>query len=272
MYMYKENISLQRKNYLSKRRKNKTLVTVCRIGIVLVLFAAWEIAADIGAIDTFITSKPSRMVQTAISLFKTGDLLRHIGVTCLETVVGFLIGTVTGTLTAILLWSSKTLASILEPYLIVLNSLPKIALGPIFIIWIGSGKTAIIVMALTISLIVTVLEVYTAFSCVSEEKIKLIRCFGGSKLDVLLKVVLPSNVPAIVNALKVNVGLSWVGVIVGEFLVSKEGLGYLIVYGSQVFQLDLVMTSTLILAMCATAMYQCVAIAEKRLIKQSNYL
>jgi NitT/TauT family transport system permease protein len=166
-----------------------------------------------------------------------------------------------------MLWWSSFLARVLDPYLVVLNSLPKIALGPIFIIWIGAGPSAIIVMALAISLIVTILEVLSGFLSVNPEKVKLVRTFGANRLQLFTKVVLPSNVPAIINALKINVGLSWVGVIVGEFLVSKAGLGYLIVYGGQVFQLDLVMTSVLILSAAAALMYQFVVWIEKLLIK-----
>lgn len=155
----------------------------------------------------------------------------------------------------------------MEPYLIVLNSLPKIALGPIFIVWIGAGTTAIVAIALSISIVVTILEVLNGLQSVDKDKIKLVKTFGANKLQVLSKVVLPSSYPIVVNALKVNVGLSWVGVIVGEFLVSRSGIGYLIVYGGQVFQLDLVMTSVLILSVAATLMYQMVAFFEKFIIK-----
>ncbi len=183
---------------------------------------------------------------------------------------GFLIGTILGTGIAVLLWWSDFIARVLEPYLVVLNSLPKIALGPIFIIWIGPGPMAIIVMALAISLIVTILEVLNGFLSVDPEKIKLVQTFGANHLQIFTKVVLPANVSSIINALKINVGLSWVGVIVGEFLVSRAGLGYLIVYGGQVFQLDLVMTSVLILAVAAALMYQGVVWLEKKLVKNQQ--
>ena len=238
-----------------------------RLLILIFFFAAWEIAANLKLIDSFITSQPSRVLRTLGNLYREGQLFTHISVTCLETIAGFLIGTILGTVIAVMLWWSDFLARVLEPYLVILNSLPKIALGPIFIIWIGAGSSAIIVMALAISLIVTILEVLNGFISVDPEKIKLVQTFGANHLKVFLKVVLPSNVPSIINALKINVGLSWVGVIVGEFLVSKAGLGYLIVYGGQVFQLDLVMTSVLILAIAAALMYQCVVWFEKILVK-----
>jgi len=263
-----ESLSPERRIYLRKVKIKKIATWIIRTLILVSLFALWEIAANLKLIDPFITSQPSRMVKTLLNLYHQGDLFRHIGVTCLETVAGFVIGTLLGTLIAIILWWSEFTAHVLEPYLVIFNSLPKVALGPIFIIWIGAGPAAIITMALAISLIVTILEVLNGFIQTDEEKIKLVQTFGANRLQVFLKVVLPSNIPAMINALKVNVGLSWVGVITGEFLVSKAGLGYLIVYGGQVFQLDLVMTSVIILAVAAALMYQGVVLLQKKLTGQ----
>lgn len=257
------NLSSERIAYLKKVKIKKTATWIIRLLIVVLFFVFWEVAAYLKLIDSFVTSQPSRMVKTLINLYKGGDLFLHIGVTCLETVAGFVIGTILGTIVAVILWWSEFTSRVLEPYLVVLNSLPKVALGPIFIIWIGAGPASIIVMALAISLIVTILEVLNAFLQTDEDKIKLVETFGANRLQVFTKVVFPSNIPAMINALKVNVGLSWVGVITGEFLVSKAGLGYLIVYGGQVFQLDLVMTSVIILAVAAAIMYQGVVLLQK---------
>ncbi len=259
------NLSAERIAYLKKVKIRKTATWILRMLIIVLLFSFWEIAANLKLIDSFVTSQPSRMVKTFVNLYEGGDLFLHIGVTCLETVAGFVIGTVLGTIVAIILWWSEFTSHVLEPYLVVLNSLPKVALGPIFIIWMGAGPASIIAMALAISLIVTILEVLNAFLQTDEDKIKLVETFGANRLQVFIKVVFPSNIPAMINALKVNVGLSWVGVITGEFLVSKAGLGYLIVYGGQVFQLDLVMTSVIILAVAAALMYQGVVLLQKRL-------
>lgn len=259
------NLSAERISYLKKVRLRKIATWIVRLLILISFFALWEIAASLKLIDSFVTSQPTRMIKTLINLYNRGDLFLHIGVTCLETVAGFIIGTILGTLIAVMLWWSEFASHALEPYLVVLNSLPKVALGPIFIIWIGAGPASIIVMALAISLIVTILEVLNAFLQTDEDKIKLVETFGANRMQIFLKVVLPSNIPAMINALKVNVGLSWVGVITGEFLVSKAGLGYLIVYGGQVFQLDLVMTSVMILAIAAALMYQGVVWLQKRL-------
>jgi len=267
----KTGISEAHRQFLKKVRMRRNLIFAARILLLVAFFALWELLADLGLIDPFITSQPSRIIDTLADLYREGNLLYHTGITCLETVTGFLLGTITGTIIAVILWWSEFLSKVLEPYLVVLNSLPKIALGPIFIVWIGAGPSSIVAIALTISLVVTILEVLNGFVSVDQDKIKLVRTFGASRTQVLTKVVLPSSYPVIINALKVNVGLSWVGVIVGEFLVSKAGLGYLIVYGGQVFQLDLVMTSVLILSVAAALMYQGVVYIEKSLLKSGKH-
>ncbi|MCG8499467.1 MAG: ABC transporter permease [Firmicutes bacterium] len=266
-----QNISPEHKAFLKKVKLKKISIVFTQITLLILFFVMWELAARFEIVDAFITSQPTRIVKTVINLYREGQLFHHIGITCLETIIGFILGTAFGTLIAIVLWWSEFLSKVLEPYLVILNSLPKIALGPIFIVWIGAGPATIIVIALTISLIVTILEVLNGFLAVDREKIKLVKAFGANKFQVLTKVVLPASLPNIINALKVNVGLSWVGVIVGEFLVSKAGIGYLIVYGGQVFQLDLVMTSVLILAIAAALMYQGVVYLEKVIVGKRQH-
>lgn len=265
--MNKENVSQERKTYLRKIKNRKRKILLTQIAIVILFIALWEILADYGIIDSFIMSQPSRIWHTLLDL-SSNDLLRHLGITCLETIIGFLSGTILGILIAILLWWSDFLSKVSEPFLVVLNSLPKVALGPVIIIWVGAGMPAIIVMALSISLIVTILENLNGFLGTDKEKIKMAKTFGASKFQILTEIVIPSNISTFINSLKVNIGLSLVGVISGEFLVSKGGLGYLIVYGGQVFQLDLVMTSVLILGIVAAIMYESVVLLEKRILKK----
>ncbi len=259
--------SPERELYLKKRARSRYTIHIIRISILVALFALWEIAARLGWIDAFIMSSPSRMLETVKNLYVSGDLFQHVGISCLETVIGFSLGTIAGSMVAVALWLSPALSRVLDPYLVVLNSLPKTALGPIFIVWIGAGPASIIAMTLAISLIVTILDVHNGFLATDPEKVLLMRTLGANRWQILTKLVLPANFPTLINALKVNVGLSWVGVIMGEFLVSKAGLGYLIVYGSQVFKMDLVMTTVIILAIAAAVMYQCVLLLEKALKK-----
>ena len=262
--MYNENtqISKERKIYLKNKKYEKIKLSCTRWGILMTLILLWEVFARLGIIDSFIMSKPSDILNTIANLSQNG-LLHHIGITLYETVMGFFIGAVLGLIIAAALWWSPKLSKILEPYLVVLNSLPKIALGPVIIIWVGAGQKAIIFMALAISLIVTVLEMLNGFLATEKEKIIMAKTFGATKKQIFAKIVFPSNISSLINSLKINIGLSLVGVIAGEFLVSKGGLGYLIVYGGQVFKMDLVMTGVIILAIMAAVMYEIVAFAEK---------
>jgi len=268
--MDKEKISQDRKKYLRKISLNKTAIIATQISIVIIFIILWELLANVGILDSFITSQPSRIVKTFMNL-TSNDLLKHLGITCLETIIGFVSGTVLGVIVAIILWSSKFLSKVAEPFLVVLNSLPKIALGPVIIIWVGAGMPAIIVMALAISLIVTILEILNGFLSTDENKIKMAQTFNANKFQILTKIIIPANIGTFINSLKINIGLSLVGVISGEFLVSKGGLGYLIVYGGQVFQLDLVMTSVIILSVVAALMYESVVLLEKVILKSNKF-
>ncbi len=259
-----------RENYLRTQKRNKRIIKLTQLFILLGLIILWEVLATIGIIDSFITSRPSEIVGTFVEM-TSENLFLHIGITCFETLVGFVLGTTLGTLIAALLWWSPFLSKVFAPYLVVLNSLPKVALGPVIIVWVGAGMPAIITMALAISLVVTILDMLNGFTNTDENKIKMVKTFGASKLQTFTKIVFPSNVPTLLNVLKVNIGLSMVGVITGEFLVSKNGLGYLIVYGGQVFQLDLVMTSVIILGIVATLLYYVVCLLEKVLNQSGKW-
>ncbi|QHI71627.1 ABC transporter permease [Aminipila terrae] len=258
--------SKERILFLKKQRHRKQMILFWQIGILVFLTAIWEISARVGLIDSFILSQPSRILNTYIKMSQNG-LVMHIGVTVYETLVGFVLGVITGTILAIILWWSSFIAKISEPYLVVLNSLPKIALGPVIIIIVGAGTEAIIFMALAISLIVTVLEMLNGFQHTDKEYVKMVSTFGATKMQIFTKIVFPYNISTLFNSLKINIGLSLVGVIAGEFLVSKAGLGYLIVYGGQVFQLDLVMASVIILAVVAAIMYEAVVLLQNLVLK-----
>lgn len=216
-------ISLDRKKYLRKIRINKIAVFMTQIGILIAFIVLWEVLANLKIIDSFITSQPSRILNTFMNL-SSNNLLHHLGVTFYETIIGFLAGTFLGICVAIILWLSKFLSKVAEPFLVVLNSLPKVALGPVIIIWVGAGTQSIIVMALAISLVVTILEILNGFIHTDKDKIKMARTFKATKLQILTKIVIPANIPTFINSLKINIGLSLVGVISGEFLVSKAGL------------------------------------------------
>ncbi len=262
--MSNKNISKEHEKYLSSIKKRNRTILITQISVFILGLTLWEIAAHFKWIDTFLTSSPSEIWKLFINYTKNGNLFYHIGISVFETVVGFLGGTLLGFLIAIGLWWSKFWARVFDPYLVMLNSLPKTALAPIIIIWVGAGYSGIIVTAISVSIIVTIMNMYESFISVDEDLIKLLQTFGATKFQIMRKIVLPSSIPALINTLKINIGLSWVGVIVGEFLVSKAGIGYLIVYGGQVFKLDLVMMSVFILAIISVLMYRLVAIIESK--------
>lgn len=260
-------LSEERRAWLRFQRRRAISIKCWQWGLLLSALFLWEFSAQIGFVDDFLVSQPSRIVMTLLNTSKNG-LLMHIGVTVYETLTGFFLGVFFGLIISVSCWWSPFVSRVAEPYLVVLNSLPKIALGPIIILISGAGTKAIIVMALAISLIVTVLEMLSGFQRTDPELIKMSRTFGATRLQVLTKIVLPANIPTLFNSLKINIGLSLVGVIAGEFLVSKAGLGYLIVYGGQVFQMDLVMASVLILAAVAALMYRAVSLCQSLIAKR----
>lgn len=226
----------------------------------LLLFAGflilWEVSADMGWIDSFFFSSPSRVVHCVIQLCKDHSLFLHIGITLFETILSFLLVFLISVAVSTVLWYSTRLSEVLEPYLVILNSLPKSALAPLFIVWLGTGTTTIIVAGISVALFGSIISFYTGFRQVDPEKITLIYTLGGNKKDAFTKVVLPGSVPIMLSTTKVNIGLALVGVIIGEFLSARRGLGYLIIYGSQVFQLDKVITSIILLCIIAFGFYK----------------
>lgn len=260
----KINFSKEHLSYVKKLNTEKWIIKLIQVLILVSFFILWELLTMFEILDPFFISSPSRMLLTLSSLYASGELFLHIGTTLYETIVGFLLATTIGYLIAIVLWWSEKLRKIFDPYIVVLNSLPKIALGPLIIIWFGAGTTAIIVMCILICVIITSLSMLSSFLSCDKDKILLMRSMNAKKHQIFFKLILPYSMPDFISVLKINVGMSWVGTIMGEYLVSKAGLGYLIVYGGTVFKLDLVMTSTVILCLLAGGMYFVVSRIEAK--------
>ena len=262
-----KNYSPQHLAYLRGVRKKSVFVNVARFAILFVLLALWELSAQFEWINPFITSSPSRIAKTIADLYKNGSLFHHIGTTLWETLAGFFIAVALGYAIALMLWWSEAFRRISEPYFVVLNALPKIALGPLIIIWCGTGSKAIVFMTILIGLIVAILNMLSGFMSTDENKLLLLKSMDASKLQILTKLVIPSSLPNFISMLKINVGMAWIGSSMGEYIVSKAGIGYLIVYGGQVFKLDLVMSAVFILCVLAAVMYAAVALLERLVIK-----
>lgn len=253
-------------DYLKKERKKNITIRFFQIIIILLFIFIWQVLADTRVINTFITSSPKSIINTLITLSHE-DLFEHIFITVYETLFSFSLGTIIGLFIAAILWWNNYLYKIFDPYLTILNSLPKVALGPIIIIWCGSGMKSIILMALLISVIITIINISSAFKEVDLNKIKLFKSLKASKTQLFFKLILPDSLGNIISSLKINISMSLIGVIMGEFLVSKKGIGYLILYGSQIFNLNLVMTGIIVLSIVAAIMYYIVLYIEKKLTR-----
>ncbi len=261
-----QNLSRQ-EQYLIQQKKAKRIITGMRIIIFVSFFALWELAADLGWIDDFIFSSPSRMIRAFYSMLLDHTLFGHLGITLLETLISFGLVILCTLLITILLWMNTSISKVIEPYMVILNSLPKSALAPLLIVWLGGNYKTIIVTGMSVAIFGSILNLYTCFMEVPKTKLALIHTLGGSKKDVLFKVLLPANIPNLLSIMKVDIGLCLVGVIIGEFIASKQGLGYLIIYGSQVFKLDWVLMSIVILCIIAMALYGLIQAIEKRCVK-----
>ena len=262
------NLSAGQMQYLRQHKKHQRIVCISRILILLSFLFIWEFTANVGIIDSFIFSSPSKITLCFWGMVKDGSIFLHMGVTLYETLVSFFLVTATSILAAVDLWFSSKLSEILDPYLVVLNSLPKSALAPLLIVWLGATKTTIIVAGMSVAIFGSILNLYTAFRTVEPEKIRLIYTLRGTRLQALTKAVIPSSIPALISTMKVNIGLCLVGVIIGEFLAARQGLGYLIIYASQTFKLDWLLMSIVLLCIMAMALYAVIGVVEKLYMKR----
>lgn len=256
--------------YLKKKRKDAIIVLVSQIILLFAILLIWEILSKYEVIDSFLFSRPTKIIKLLVKYTKDMSIFNHIGISIYETLLGLVIGTISGIMIAIVLWWNKFVARILEPFLVVLNALPKTALAPIIIIWIGTGVKGITAVAISISLVLTIISAYNYFIQVEEEKVLMLKSFGASKWQILIKLIIPANLTNIISLIKINIGMAWVGVIVGEFIVSRNGIGYLILYASQVFNMDLLMMGVFVLAVISFLMYEIVSIIEKKMKRKRS--
>ena len=259
--------SKERLKYLKKRKKEKIIVFSMQILLFIVFIFLWELFARLKIINTFLTSSPSKIITTLVNLYNTNNLFNHISITVYETILSFVLSIFIGIFIASILWWNNLLSKIIDPYLTILNSLPKVALGPIIIIWIGANMNSIIFMALLISSIISIITIYNGFKNTDIEKIKLMKSLNATKFQIYTTLTLRGNIDSIISSLKINISMFLIGVIMGELLVSKEGIGYLIMYGSQVFNLNLVMTGVVLLVIISYILYYLISYLERKLVR-----
>ncbi len=261
-------MSKDQKKYLRKIKIRKYIILFSQIIIIIAFFGIWEYLANKNIINTFVFSKPSKIFDTILNLITQNNLFNHIFTTLKEVLISFSLGILLGLIIAIILYEFPLLADIVDPFLTMINSLPKVALGPLIIIISGANIKSVIVMALLINLIISIITIYNGFINIDEKRIKMIKSFKANKFQILTKLIIPSSYKTIISSLKLNISMSLIGVIMGEFLVSKAGIGYLIIYGTQVFNLSLVMAGILILVVISYILYKIITFIESRLIKK----
>lgn len=259
-------VSQRHAEYLRAKRWRQVGVVAAQLGVLLAFLGAWQLAVSWQLVDPFVTSQPSAIAGKLSDMIADGTLGRHVQITVLETLLSFAIGTVGGICIAGLFWWWEIVSDISDPYVVILNATPKIALGPVFIIWLGANTKAVIALAVSITLFVAILSVYSAFRQADPQKLMLVKVLGGTKWHQFSKVVFPSAIPDIISTMKVNIGLALTGTIVGEFLGADAGLGHLIIYGQNIFNMTLVMTSLGVLAAIATLMYLAVWLVERHFV------
>lgn len=254
------------RRYLTGLKRRRLLVRGWQLAIIIGFLILWQIAPRAGWVNPMLTSYPSQVLTTLIELAKNGSIFVHTWSTLLSTIIGFGGSMTIGLILALSFWSFPTMYRVLDPYMVVLNALPKIALMPIFYIWLGD-KSSIYAMAIIVGVFITTLMLYTGFRAIDPDKVRLVQLYGGSRAHVIRKVLLPGTVPMMISTLKVNIGLSLVGVVVGEFQSAKNGLGYLIIFGSQVFQMNVVMTAIVVLAIISAGLFAAIQLLENRLYR-----
>lgn len=259
-----DGYSIQQQRYLKKQRRQLQIIRILRLLLFFFFLGLWEVSASLHWIDSFIFSSPSRIIKTFLSMLRENQLLMHIGTTLMETLASFLLVVVISVLLSVFLWLFPIISRVIDPYLVVLNSLPKSALAPLLIVWLGANSKTIIVAGMSVAIFGSIISLYSGFQEIDPDEQKLIYTLGGGKLQTLTKVILPASVPCLFSVMKVNIGLCLVGVVIGEFIGARQGLGYLIIYSSQVFKLDWMLMSIVLLCIIAMMLYLILCAAEKK--------
>ena len=257
-------MSIEQINYLKKIKKEKRFILLTQIFITILFLLIWEILSRYNIINSFIFSSPSKIINTLYNLYLDKTLFFHIWVTLKEIIISFVIGSLIGLILAVIFYMIPIIKKIFDPFLTLFNSLPKVSLGPLLIIWLGANTSSIIVMSLLINTIVTLISIYNGLINTDKYKIELFKTFKASKLQTLIYLVIPHNKETIISSLKLNISMSLIGVIMGEFLVSKAGIGYLILYGTQVFNLNLVMSGIILIMIISFIIYEIISLLENK--------
>lgn len=253
------------------RQANKPVsmlrINFWRWGLLIGLILLWEAGSRVGLIDPFFFSSPSQIVRTAVIKWQSGQLWRDIVYTGSSTLLGFVLGTVAGSAIGLLFWFSRRVALVAEPWMIVLNALPKLALAPVLVIWFGIGFSSKVVLAFLMTVVVAAMSAYGGVQSVDPALETLMISLGAKRRQVFTRLVVPSAMPSVITGLRVNIALAMAGSIVGEFIASDRGLGRMIVYAGTTFDLKLVWVGVVVLSIVSVLMYAGVVLLENLLLR-----
>ncbi len=250
----------RRKGVIIAREKSwkRSTIWIVQVAIFVALVGGWELGARLGLIDPFFWSSPSRIFDAFVIVIGEGTLYQDTWFTFKATIIGFVLGSALGAAIGLSLWWSINAAAVVQPYIVVFNAVPKIALGPLIILIFGIGIGSKIALAIAFTSVITAVAAYAGVRAVDDDLVKLTLSLGGRRRDVFFKIVVPSAMPWITSSLHINIGLALAGAIAGEFISSQYGLGKIIMYAGSTYDMALIWVGIIILALLAIVLYAAV--------------
>ena len=230
---------------------------------VIVFFAVWEIGVRLGFVSAFLVGSPFGIFRVGFRMLLGGDLVSDTWYTLFEALLGFVIGTIIGSLIGLALWYSVFVARLVEPFIVAINSVPKIALAPIVVLWFGTGLVSKVALSVSLTAIVALIAAYQAAKDADADLQALLISMGADKHQVFFKAVVPSTLPSIIATFRINIGFGLVGAVVGEFISSQRGLGHLIYTASSLYDLDTVWVGLFTLMIMGFVLYYVIDLIER---------
>lgn len=252
--------------YLENKEPNNILLNIGRFLVFFMIIVCWELGARFEIIDPFFWSLPSEIFATWMQIIQDGTAWRDTLFTFQSTISGFIIGTLGGALLGLSFWWSKYYAKIAEPFIIMFEAMPKLALAPIIVLIFGLGISSKIAMAVAITIVITTLTTYNGMKQIDNDLIRMIYSLGATRFQVFTKVVVPWTMPSIISALRINIGLALTGAIVGEYIGSTNGIGRMIFYAGQTYEISLIWAGIFNLSLLSMILYLIVGQLEKILL------
>ncbi|GAC1407800.1 MAG: ABC transporter permease [Candidatus Velthaea sp.] len=242
-------------------------VPAVQLGVLAAIVALWQIGANTHYINGTLFGSPAGIAASALRTWNDGSLVTDSALTLWEAVAGFVLGTLLGSAGGLGLWYAPFLARVVEPAAVALNGVPKIAMGPLIIIWLGAGVASKIVLAFVSTAVVAFLAAYAAAREVDPDLVTSLRSMGATRVQTFRTLLVPGSLPLMFSAMRINVGFALVGAVVGEFIASAHGLGHAVFVAGNLFDLNTVWLGIIVLSLIAAVMYAALGAAERALVK-----